>query len=170
MKHDPVFLNYAGLVSFTDPVFFDNYVHEVVFHLERYVPCVIVTGHTRSAHIRFMRGVATFKPEQIDLWLWMNLLTNAIREKLRVKVDSIIDKSHSQYQLVQLLALYPAHAIVVGLGVATIRAEFGIPMEACQISLNDLASLTERLGEQPELWMFDQTDILGACAGFVVGT
>jgi hypothetical protein len=163
---EPVFRNYKGLISFTDPAAFDEYVQDIIRSIERYFPCMIEpVGSGNLAHQRFLRDVGQFRSGH-SAWLWLNLIVNAVQAKMSFTVTSDAPPDHHQFKYIRLLKNFPAETIAVGLGVATMRAEFGIPMSACQISLDRLADLIERLGSDSTLWMFDQTDLLGMCGTF----
>lgn len=165
-KSEPVFRHYKGLDSFTNPTTFDEYIFDIVHFIEGYFPCMIEPiGSSTAAYERFLRGVGQFRSGH-SAWLWFNLIVNAVREKMSFTVESSIPPNHHQFKYIQLLKILPSQAVAVGLGVAMMRAEFGIPMSACQISMDKLAQLIERLGSDSTLWMFDQTDLLGACGTY----
>lgn len=167
MTDDPVFRRFEGLTDFVDPAFFDDAVQDVIHHIESYFPCVIeVIGSTRAAHVHFLKALDAVPLREHTMWLWLNLLVEAVKRKVVVSVESGVTKGHHQFQHIEILSKHSSQAVGVGLGVAAMRAEMQIPMAKCQISLDRLGSLTMHLGANDDEWMFDQTQILGFCGSY----
>jgi hypothetical protein len=160
---DPVFQNYRGLVSFANPYTFDAYINDAAQHIERSFNVIIEPStSTRDCYEAFLRGITKVPKTELTLWRWIEVVVNAVA----IHVQFGVGWQGGMPADLEFINVHPAYSVAVILGLATMRAELGVPMHRCQISLSQVSFLVQRLAKDKTLWMFDQSDLLGDCVSF----
>lgn len=116
----------------------------------------------------FLRSLYAVEAGEHTLELWLNLIAHAVRENMRFAVVPSIEAEQYPARHLKMLQEFPSEAVAVCLGLATMRAELNVPMQRCQISMQNVVALVERLGRDTALWLFDQHDLLGSCGDFAI--
>lgn len=164
---DPFFRSYKGLASFADPSSFDAAIQDAVYRIEAYFGCFLEPiESSRNAYEHFLILIALFNQRHINHWLILNVIAHTVRLHMKFAFVAPSDEKHEARYL-KLIADYPSDVVGVVIAIAAMRAEFEIPMVDCQISLEQIAQVVDRLGRDKTLLLFDQTDILRKCATYV---